>query len=124
MTPLPLPEVLCCYCDVGFMPPIAAMHLRWPADLAAFERTWRLPNGEMLIACLPRRFGVRILRQAENAYVVALMWDAMYHQWFSLRRAEVLASLLAPLLASMDTNLEYILDQPLLPPRSPLSSAA
>ena len=124
MTPLPLPEVLGCYCDIGFTPPIAAMQLRWPAQVGAVEQTWRLPNGGPLVACLPGRFGVRILRQAEDAYVVALLWDANCHQWFSLRRAEVLASVLAPLLASMDTNLEAILDQPLLPPRTPISSAA
>ena len=124
MTPLPLPEVLGCYCDVGFTPPIATMQLRWPAEVAEIEQTWRLPNGGPHVALLPKRFGVRILRQAEDAYVVALMWDATYHQWFSLRRAEVLASVLAPLLASMDTKLEHILDQPLLPPRTPLSSAA
>ena len=124
MTPLPLPEVLGCYCDPGFTPPIAAMQLRWPAQAGAVEQTWKLPNGETLIGCLPQRFGVRILRQAEDAYVVALLWDADCRQWFSLRRAEILGSALAPLLASMDTNLEYILDQPLLPPRTPISSAA
>jgi len=121
---LPLPEVLGCYCDVGFMPPIAAMHLRWPAEIAAIEHAWRLPNGDPLVACLPKRFGVRIIRQAEDAYVVALMWDAIYYQWYSLRRAELLPSLLAPLLAAMHTNLEYLLDQPWFPPPSPLSSAA
>ena len=124
MTQLPLPEVLACYCDIGFIPPLAAMHLRWPAEIASIEQSWRLPNGDALVACLPQRFGVRILRQSDDAYAIALMWDASYHQWFSLRRAEVLASVLAPLLASMDTKLEYILDQPLLPPRTPLSSAA
>ena len=124
MTPLPLPEVLGCYCDIGFTPPIAAMQLRWPAQVGAVEQTWRLPNGGPLVACLPHRFGVRIMRQAEDAYIVALLWDAHCHQWFSLRRAEVLASVLAPLLASMDTNLEAILDQPLLPPKTPISSAA
>ena len=105
MTPLPLPEVLGCYCDIGFTPPIAAMQLRWPAQVGAVEQTWRLPNGGPLVACLPGRFGVRILRQAEDAYVVALLWDANCHQWFSLRRAEVLASVLAPLLASMDPEI-------------------
>ena len=124
MTPLPLPEVLGCYCDVGFMPPIAAMQLRWPEEVAALEATWRLPNGEPLVARLPRRFGVRILRQAEDAYVVALVWDALYRQWFSLRRAEVRASVLGPLLAAMDTKLEDILDQPLVPAWTPLEEAA
>ena len=58
--------------DPGFTPPIAALQLRWPAEVAAIEQPWRLPKGEALPARPPERFGVRVLRQAEDAYVVWL----------------------------------------------------
>ena len=58
------PEVRSCYFDIGFIPPLAAMELAWPAEVAFEAQPWLLPSGETLIACLPRRFGIRIFRQA------------------------------------------------------------
>jgi hypothetical protein len=107
---LPPPEVVGCYFDIGFMPPIAAMLLRW-ADEAA--RDWALPVGEAVHGPLPRRFGVRVRRQDEDAYSVALVWDSTYRQWFSLRRREIVGTAVEPVLAALGTQLAYLLDQPI-----------
>lgn len=108
---LPTPQVSACYFDVGFVPPLAATELLWPAT-APREQTWTLPNGETLVGPPPRRFGVRVRRQAEDAYAVTLLWDTTYRQWFSLRRRELLESSLGAVLAALGTPLEYVLDQP------------
>ena len=110
--PLPPPQVVACYFDIGFMPPIAAMLLTWPPPLDAESSTWKLPRGESVAGRLPRRFGVRIRRQAEDAYAVAVVWDSTYRQWFSLRRKEVAGSAIEPVLAALGTQLAYLLDQP------------
>ena len=86
MPPLPPPQVLACYFDLGFTPPLAAMQLHW-ADLT--EQTWLLPRGEGLVGPPPRRFALQVRRQAEDAYALLLVWDSTYRQYFSLRRREV-----------------------------------
>jgi hypothetical protein len=106
---LPAPQVCGSYFDVGFVPPLAAMQLAWP-DSAS--RTWTLPNGESIQGPPPVRFGLRIRRQAEDAYAVTLLWDTTYRQWFSLRRRELLNSSLGTILAALGTPLEGVLDQP------------
>jgi hypothetical protein len=120
VTPLPQPEVVGCYFDIGFVPPIAAMVLRWPGPAGLDARAWTLPGGEALHGPLPRRFGVRIRRQDQDAYNVTVVWDSTYRQWFSLRRREVQASALEPVLAAMGTRLDYLLEQPLESPDRPL----
>ncbi len=123
MNPLPVPHVATCYFDIGFVPPLAAMELRWP-EPPAEPRHWTLPSGEVLAGPLPARFGVRVRRQADDAYAVTLVWDSAYRQWYSLRRRELLASSLGPVLAALGTPLEHLLDQPVGPPDRPLPSAA
>jgi hypothetical protein len=121
VTPLPQPQIVACYFDIGFTPPIAAMQLSWP-DPA--ERAWSLPRGETIRGPLPRRFGLQVRRQAEDAYAVLLVWDSTYRQYFSLRRQEVEASSLDPLLTALGSRLADLLDQPIGPPEGPLPSAA
>lgn len=108
--PLPVPQVVACYFDVGFVPPLSSMQLSWPTPPA--DQHWRLPNGEALFGPLPTRFGVLVRRQADDAYAVTLVWDSTYRQWFSMRRRELLASSLGAILAALGTPLEYLLDQP------------
>src|SRR5262245_23133872 len=91
------------------MPPVASMVLRWPDEA---ERTWTLPTGEPLHGPPPHRFGVRLRRQAEDAYNLALVWDSTYRQWFSLRRKEIVGTAVEPILAALGTQLAYLLDQP------------
>jgi hypothetical protein len=127
MTPsllLPSPTVRCCYFDIGFVPPLAAMELDWPKEGNPGEQTWLLPSGEVVRSRLPERFGLRIRRQAEDAYAVTLLWGAVYRQWYSLRRQELLPSALGPVLAAMGTPLLYLLDQPIGPPDRTLPAAA
>jgi hypothetical protein len=120
---LPPPQVAACYLDIGFVPPLAAMQLAWP-DFPS--RTWTLPSGESLAGPPPARFGLRIHRQADDAYAVTLLWDSTYRQWFALRRDELLGSSLAAILGSLGSPLEHVLDQPPGPPTGPrsLTSAA
>jgi hypothetical protein len=124
VTPLPQPELLGCYSDLGFTPPLAAMQLRWPGAIGEALQQWTLPRGETLHGTLPKRFGLLIRRQAEDAYAVSLVWDSNCKQWFSLRREELLGSALKPILAVLGTHLEYLLDQPVGAPDHTLPSAA
>src|SRR5262249_16717703 len=130
MIPLPPPQIVGCYFDIGFVPPLAAMQLAWPAE-AAGERDWRLPGGEVVHDRLPDRFGLRVRRQDEDAYALTLLWGSVYRQGFSLRRPEgpgrapeVRGRGLGDLRAAMGTRVEYLLDQPVGGPDRPLPSAA
>jgi hypothetical protein len=105
------PHVVGCYFDIGFVPPLSAMQLTWP-DGPGEARRWTLPLGERIDGPLPVRFGVRVRRQDADAYAVTLVWDSTYRQWFSLRRAELLASDLSVVLKALGTPLDYLLDQP------------
>jgi hypothetical protein len=124
VTPLPSPQIVACYFDIGFVPPLAAMQLKWPAEVASSEHPRVLPGGEVLLDRLPERFGVRVRRQDEDAYAVTLLWGSTYRQWFSLRRKEIQGSALGELLLAMGTPLSYLLDQPVGGPDRPLPSAA
>jgi hypothetical protein len=124
VTPLPAPEVVGCYFDIGLVPPIAAMVLRWPEPLGSAARGWALPGGEMIQGSPPRRFAARLRRQAEDAYHLALVWDSTYRQWFSLRREELLGCAVEPVLAALGTALAQLLDQPVGGPERALTGAA
>jgi hypothetical protein len=100
------------------------MQLRWPAAEAEAVRPWALPGGEVLHAALPRRFGLLIRRQAEDAYALSLVWDSACKQWFSLRRHEIAGSALGGVLAALGTSLDYLLDQPVGAADQTLTSAA
>jgi hypothetical protein len=111
--PLPQPELLGCYSDLGFTPPLAAMQLRWPGEAGNCVLNWTLPGGEVLHGAPPKRFAVLVRRQAEDAYALTLVWDSTCRQWFSLRRHEITASGLSPVLAALGTRLDSLLDQPI-----------
>jgi hypothetical protein len=120
MSTLPAPRIVACYFDIGFVPPLAAMQLAWPADQG--DQRWTLPSGETFSSPPPARFGLHVRRQADDAYAVTLLWDSTYRQWFSLRRREMLASSLGVVLAALGTPIEYLLDQPVGPPDRPLGA--
>ncbi len=123
MTPLPKPEFIGCYSEMGFTPPLAAMQLRWPGT-AEGEQVWTLPRGEIVRGGYPMRFGLLIRRQAEDAYAVSLVWDALCRQWFALRRQEISQSSLHGILAALDTRLDYLLEQPIGSPERAFPVAA
>ena len=124
MTPLPRPELLGCYSDLGFTPPLAAMQLRWPGEAGSQIHSWTLPGGEVVQGPPPKRFGVLVRRQAEDAYALSLVWDSHCRQWFSLRRREIAGSALAPVLTALETQLDYLLDQPIGSTERTLPTAA
>ena len=64
-------------------------------------QTWSLPCGEVLHGPPPRRFGLLIRRQAEDAYAVSLVWDGTCRQWFSLHRHEVAGTALSIIVAAL-----------------------
>jgi hypothetical protein len=111
---LPSPEVLRCYFDEEFDPPLPALCLRWqPEDAGKTERLWELPDGVCMTGTPPQRFGISIQRRDTDSYTVRLLWDRTCLIWSSLVRAQLLGSALAPLLAAMGTDLWYLLDQPI-----------
>jgi hypothetical protein len=110
---LPEPTVLRCYFDEAFEPHLPAMCLRWAPEDSSQEQLWKLPEGICIRSHAPRRFGVSIQRQAEDAYSVRLLWDHTSLQWLSLSRDQLLTSSLAPMLQALGTDLWYLLDQPL-----------
>jgi hypothetical protein len=109
---LPAPEVLRCYFDDAFDPPLPAMCLRWDDATGSAEHLWQLPEGVRVAGPLPQRFGVSIQRVASDTYAVRLLWDRTCLVWLSLTRSQLMASDLTPLLAALGTDLWYLLDQP------------
>jgi hypothetical protein len=119
---LAAPEVVRCFFDDTFDPPLPAMILDWGGRPP--ERLWELPEGFSLCGPGPRRFGVSIRRLARDDYAVRLLWDRTSLTWQSLSRVELLGSALGPLLAALGTELRDLLDQPIQPPTRSLQRAA
>jgi hypothetical protein len=117
MSSLPVPRVVSCYFDDRVTPHLAAMRLRWPAGAA--DLRWALPSGEEVIGPPPERFGVWVLRQDSDEYVVSLVWNDTVVQEGRYGRRQLLNSALAPVLAALGTNLAYLLDQPIGPRDQP-----
>ena len=122
---LPMPDVLRCYFDDEFEPPLPAMALRWQSNgTDATERLWCLPEGVCVVGLAPQRFGLTIQRRQLDTYYVRLLWDSSCLQWPALTRAQIMTSVLNPLLAAMGTDLWYLLDQPVgMPPPAPRQAA-
>ncbi len=112
LTTLPAPEVVRCYFDDGFGPPLPAMTLRWAPDVADEERVWHLPEDVSVAGPPPRQFGITVRRRAADTYAVRLLWDRTALRWHALTRAQLLGSSLLPLLEALGTDLWYLLDQP------------
>ena len=107
------PEVLGCYFDRGFSPPLPAMRLRWLSDGFVRPRIWWLPAGLRTVGPAPQCFGIAIHRVSADAYDVCLLWDMTRLFWPALSRELLTNSSLATLLDAMGTNLDYLLDQPI-----------
>jgi hypothetical protein len=90
------------------------MRLRWDAQALGFvDRHWDLPENVCIKGPAPERFGIRIDRQDEDSYAVRLLWDRTYLSWPDLKRAQLLASALAPLLDALGTDLWQLLSEPI-----------
>ena len=93
MKQLPSPELVSSYIHDGFTPLLGAMCLRWPEEVDATRTVpWHLPENVRLIDTLPERFGVRILRTAEDGYDVCLLWNRVSLRWPEARREDLLHS--------------------------------
>lgn len=110
---LPKPDVVRCFFDQTFDPPLPAMELRWDPDSAgAFERVWQLPDSVMIKGPAPRRFGVTIHRLGDNAYKVRVLWNGICMHWDELTRRQIMTSCLTLVLGSLGTDVWDLLEQP------------
>src|SRR5215510_10265194 len=105
MQDLPRPEVLRCFFEESFQPPLPAMVLRWDPDgPGVTERSWYLPDGVCIKGPAPSRFGVTIQRRGEDAYQVRVLWNGLGLSWERLGRVPIMASSLALVLAALGTD--------------------
>jgi hypothetical protein len=120
MSDLPEPEMLGCFFDEGFSPSLPVMRLRWLSTSFRRRRIWRLPAGLRITGPAPQRFGITIHRVSTNEYDVCLVWDATRLCLSAVARSSLTASSLPLFLRAMGTDLDYLLDQPVLPNRQTL----
>jgi hypothetical protein len=114
MQDLPRPEVLRCFFEDSFDPPLPAMALHWDPEAAGVaECAWHLPDGVCVKGPAPARFGVVIHRRGEDAYHVRVLWNGLGLSWERLSRVQIMASSLAPVLAALGTDLWNLLVQPI-----------
>lgn len=110
--PLTSPEVVGCFFERSFQPPLSGLELRWPNDFARDIPTWHLPGGLRFRGPAPTRFGITIHRLAADAYQVRLLWNDRCLEWNRLDRQALLSSSLNPILGALGTDLSYLLEQP------------
>lgn len=111
---LPRPDVVRCFFEQSFEPPLPAMELRWDPDSAgAFERVWNLPESVLVKGPAPQRFGVTIHRLGENSYKVRVLWNRLCLSWDELTRRQIMTSSLVLVLGALGTDVWYLLDQPI-----------
>jgi hypothetical protein len=110
------PRVGACYFEEVFQPRLAAMRLEWPDPFVAQEQqSWKLPDGVTLGGPAPAGFGIHLLRFGPDCYALHLVWNQLHLAWKALTRDQLLQSCLGALLASLGTDLQYLLDQPVVP---------
>ena len=120
MTTLPAPQIVACEdvslgLDEFFLPEMGAFRLHWDDAVAAEKsRTWTLPLRHVVEGPAPTRFGIRVTRHDEDRYSVHVVWNRSGIAWTDLTRREIQDSDLGNLLAAMGTNLEDLLNQPVL----------
>jgi len=110
---LPKPTVERCFFEHSFEPPFSAMELTWDPDApGVMERTWHLPDGVVIKGPAPQRFGVTIHRLGNNSYRVRALWNRLCLSWEGLTRLQIMTSSLALVLSALETDLWYLLNQP------------
>lgn len=111
---LPKPEVVRCFVERSFQPPLPAMELRWDPDATGVaDRAWYLPDNICLKGPAPERFGLTIRRRGDDAYQVRVCWNRLCLSWEGLTRVQIMSSSLAMLLQTLGTDLWYLLNQPI-----------
>jgi hypothetical protein len=110
-------RVVHCYFEQVLQPRLAAMGIEWPDPrFAAEERCWNLPKGVTLDGPAPASFGIHLLRSDADCYALHLVWNQMHLAWKALTRNQVEESCLGSLLASLGTDLQGLLNQPVFSP--------
>lgn len=113
MHDLSKPEVVHCFFQDSFQPPLPAMVLRWDAATpVALEQTWHFPAGVRIHGPAPVQFGITVYRQGADAYQLRVLWNGLCLSWEGLTRVQIMASSLAPVLRVLGTDLWYLLTQP------------
>jgi hypothetical protein len=113
---LPEPEVLGCAFDDRSHSGHPVLRLDWGVG-AALERrrSWHLPQGLSLSGPPPTCFAFSILRHGPDAYDVQILWDQVSVVWTAVSRREIEGSSLRMLMVAVGTDLNYLLNQPILP---------
>ncbi|MBI2803640.1 MAG: hypothetical protein HYX68_01485 [Planctomycetes bacterium] len=107
------PEVVRCFFDRTFDPPLPAMELDWDAHAAgAAEGVWHLPENVSLNGPAPVRFGITIHRLGSDRYQVRVLWNHLCLSWDGLTRRQIMTTSLAHVLKALGTDLWYLLNQP------------
>lgn len=104
------------YADQNSCPRLAAMSLEWTGrtDEVNNDKTWAMPLGAVLVGPMPKRFGIQLLRMAEDSYLLNLVWDRTAMAWTGLKRDEIRACCLGDLLLDLGSDLDYMLEQPVV----------
>jgi hypothetical protein len=111
------PEIVSCQFDDSFQPHLLVMDLDWgQLSLGREQQLWELPGGLHVRGPAPIRFGIDVVRRGADSYSVRLLWNQNCLGWNGLRRPQLLDSSLTELLATLGTDLHYLLDQPITQP--------
>jgi hypothetical protein len=109
------PQIISCDHEDIFQPQSSVMMIDWRDDpRAARPRVWDLPGGIMVCSPAPVRFGLFIQRRDVDHYAVRLIWNHMSLSWQGLERRQLQDCCLHSLLAAIGTDLEYLLEQPVI----------
>lgn len=108
---LPAPEVVSCFLDDTFNPPLSATSLRWHDGIGAM--LWQLPEDVSLYGPPPRRFGIRVTRVSTDTFEVRVLWDSTRFTWTSLSRMQLLTCALSTVLNAQGNDLRSLLGQPI-----------
>lgn len=108
---LPAPDVVSCFLDDTFNPPLSANSLRWSEGLGAM--LWQLPEDVSLYGPPPSRFGMRVTRVAADTFEVRVLWDSTRFTWTSLSRMQILTCALSTVLGAQGNDLRAMLGQPI-----------
>lgn len=118
------PEIIGCEtislrADEPFQHELGVLHLKWNGShRACHSRIWTLPLGSTIDGPAPDCFGIRILRIAGDQYSLHLIWNRTGFAWSDLTRDEIGRTSLRDILDSLGTDLNSLLDQPVLEPLS------